>query len=72
MIYSYLIIPFVYQNSCICQPADAYNKFIKINKNLLASWLGLEMDYHRITALRLQFFSSNMDFTVICGVIMCC
>ena len=65
-------MPFVYQNSCICQPTDAYNKFIKINKNLLAGWLGLEMDYHRITALRLPFFSSNMDFTVICGVIMYC
>lgn len=62
---------FVYQNQCIMpQPRDAYLAW-KNDKNYLPSVPGHKMDYRRITALRLLlFFQTNMDFTVICGVII--
>ena len=49
---------------------DAYLAW-KNDKNYLPSMPGHKMDYRRITALRLLlFFQTNMDFTVICGVII--
>ena len=52
------------------QPRDAYLAW-KNDKNYLPSVPGHKMDYRRITALRLLlFFQTNMDFTVICGVII--
>lgn len=51
-------------------PGDAYLAW-KNDKNYLPSVPGHKMDYRRITALRLLlFFQTNMDFTVICGVII--
>lgn len=61
---------FVYQNQCIMPAKDAYLAW-KNDKNYLPSKPGHKMDYRRITALRLLlFFQTNMDFTVICGVII--